>query len=149
VPDKKTVQAMKAIRIESPGDRYRLVTVEETPPKPAAGQVLIRVAATGLNNADLLQARGLYPPPPGASPILGMEVSGVIQELGDGVSGWKVGDRVCALLPGGGYAELAVADAGSLLPLPAPAAMINSRPHKEGRCPRSWSPTMTPPSARC
>jgi len=118
VPDKKTVQAMKAIRIEAPGNHYRLVLAEEAPPKPAAGQVLIRVAATGLNNADLLQARGLYPPPPGASPILGMEVSGVIQELGDDVPGWKVGDRVCALLPGGGYAELAVADAGSLLPLP-------------------------------
>jgi len=80
--------------------------------------VLITVAAAGLNNADLLQARGLYPPPPGASPILGMEVSGTIAALGEGVSGWKAGDKVCALLPGGGYAQEAVADAGALLPVP-------------------------------
>jgi NADPH2:quinone reductase len=79
--------------------------------------VLIRVAGAGLNNADLLQARGLYPPPPGASPILGMEVSGVITELGEGRYDREVGEKVCALLPGGGYAEFAVADAGCVLPV--------------------------------
>ncbi len=89
---------MKAIQIEGRGADYRLVVDSVPQPKPAAGQVLITVAAAGLNNADLLQARGLYPPPPGASPILGMEVSGTIAALGEGVSGWKAGDRVCALL---------------------------------------------------
>jgi NADPH2:quinone reductase len=79
---------------------------------------LIQVEGAGLNNADLLQARGLYPPPPGASDILGMEVSGTIAQVGAGVTGWNIGDRVCALLPGGGYGEFAVANAGCLLPLP-------------------------------
>src|SRR5438046_3584795 len=105
---------MKAIRIEAPGPAYRLVPGDEPTPKPGPGQVLIKVAAAGLNNADLLQARGKYPPPPGASTILGMEVSGTVIELGAGVSEWKSGDRVCALLAGGGYAEETVADAGCL-----------------------------------
>src|SRR2546430_1104052 len=109
---------MKAIGIEAPGADYRLVVDTVPQPKPAPGQVLMAVAAAGLNNADLLQARGKYPPPPGASPILGMEVSGTIAGLGDGVSGWKEGDRVCAVIPGGGYAEYAIADAGSVLPVP-------------------------------
>ena len=109
---------MKAIAVENPGPHYRLVLHELLAPKPGAGQVLIKVAGAGLNNADLLQARGLYPPPPGASPILGMEVSGVITELGEGVEDRKVGEKVCALLPGGGYAEFAVADAGCVLPVP-------------------------------
>ena len=95
-------------------------------PAPAPGQVLIAVATAGLNNADLLQARGHYPPPPGASPILGMEVSGTIAELGEGVSGWNMGDPVCALLPGGGYAQFAVADAGSLLPVPGTVDRIEA-----------------------
>jgi NADPH2:quinone reductase len=115
---------MKAIRIETPGNRYRLVLAEDASPKPAPGQVLIRVAAAGLNNADLLQARGLYPPPPGASPILGMEVSGVIADAGD--TGWKNGDKVCALIPGGGYAEYAVADAGSVLPVPDGIGLVDA-----------------------
>ncbi|HWX89461.1 MAG TPA: alcohol dehydrogenase catalytic domain-containing protein, partial [Rhizomicrobium sp.] len=98
---------MKAIEIEQPGKDYRLAVGEQSRPLAQPGAVLIRVAAAGLNNADLLQARGLYPPPPGASSILGMEVSGTIAELGQGVTGWKVGDRVCALLAGGGYGEYA------------------------------------------
>src|SRR5882724_11705734 len=98
---------MKAVQIDSPGPDYRLMLGEENRPEPGPGQVLIRVAAAGLNNADLLQARGKYPPPPGASPILGMEVSGTIAGLGEGVSGWKAGGKVCALLAGGGYAEYA------------------------------------------
>jgi len=109
---------MKAIRIEAPGPDYRLVLGSEAAPKPGPGEVLIKVAAAGLNFADLMQARGKYPPPPGASTILGMEVSGTIIELGAAVSQWKTGDKVCALLSGGGYAEEVVADAGSLLPLP-------------------------------
>jgi putative PIG3 family NAD(P)H quinone oxidoreductase len=109
---------MKAIQIQAPGADYRLVVESVPQPEPGPGQVLIAVAAAGLNNADLLQARGKYPPPAGASPILGMEVSGTIAGLGAGVSGWKAGDKVCALMGGGGYAEAAVADAGAVLPVP-------------------------------
>jgi putative PIG3 family NAD(P)H quinone oxidoreductase len=109
---------MRAIQITAPGKDYRLAVGTHTRPSPGAGEVLIQVAAAGLNNADLLQARGLYPPPPGASAILGMEVSGVIAELGEGVDGWKAGDRVCALLAGGGYAQYALADAGCVLAVP-------------------------------
>jgi len=109
---------MKAIEIQAPGRDYRLVLGERPRPEPGPGEVLIQVAGAGLNNADLLQARGLYPPPPGASDILGMEVSGTIAGLGAGVTGWNIGDAVCALLPGGGYAEFAIANAGCLLPVP-------------------------------
>jgi len=117
---------MKAIAALNPGSHYRLVLHEFLAPRPGAGQVLIKVAGAGLNNADLLQARGLYPPPPGASPILGMEVSGVITELGEGVEGRKVGEKVCALLSGGGYAEFAVADAGCVLPVPESVDLIEA-----------------------
>lgn len=87
-------------------------------PQPGAGEVLIRVAAAGVNRADLLQRAGHYPPPPGASPVLGLEVSGHIVEIGEGTVRWKSGDAVCALLPGGGYAEFCIAHAGSCLPVP-------------------------------
>ena len=117
---------MKIIHVENPGPDYRLVMGSEARPAPGPGQVLIQVAAAGLNNADLLQGCGLYPPPPGASPILGMEVSGTIAELGAGVSGWNKGDKVCALLPGGGYAEFAVADTGSLLPVPDAVDLVEA-----------------------
>ncbi len=117
---------MREIQIESPGRDYRLVGAAAPRLIPGPGEVLIAVAAAGLNNADLLQARGLYPPPPGASPILGMEVSGVIAELGEGVGGWKAGDRVCALLPGGGYAEFAVADAGCVLAVPEAIDLVEA-----------------------
>jgi NADPH2:quinone reductase len=117
---------MKAIQIQAPGADYRLVVDTMPQPKPAAGQVLIAVAAAGLNNADLLQARGLYPPPPGAPPLLGMEVSGTIAALGEGVTDWKTGDRVCALLPSGGYAEQALADAGSVLPVPGTIDLVEA-----------------------
>lgn len=117
---------MRAIHISSPGKDYSLVLAEEPAPVPGPGQVLIHVAAAGLNNADLLQARGAYPPPPGASPILGLEVSGAIAALGQGVEDLSVGDPVCALLSGGGYAEYALADAGSVLPVPAGVDMIEA-----------------------
>lgn len=117
---------MKAIEIEQPGKDYRLVMAEQSRPLAQPGAVLIRIAAAGLNNADLLQARGLYPPPPGASSILGMEVSGTIAELGQGVTGWKVGDKVCALLAGGGYGEYAAADTGSTLPVPETIDLVDA-----------------------
>jgi NADPH2:quinone reductase len=117
---------MKAIQILNAGKDYQLVAGEEPRPKPGPGEVLIHVAGAGLNNADLLQARGAYPPPPGASPILGMEVSGTIAALGEGVTEWKVGDRICALLPGGGYAEYAVANEGCVLPVPDTADLVHA-----------------------
>ena len=87
-------------------------------PAPGPGEVLVKIAASGLNRADLLQRRGMYPPPKGASDIMGLECAGEIAALGEGVTGWSVGDRVCALLAGGGYAEYASVHAGSLLPVP-------------------------------
>jgi len=126
VPVLNCAQAMKAIAVENPGQHYQLVLHEVPAPRPGAGQVLIKVAGAGLNNADLLQARGLYPPPPGASSILGMEVSGVITGLGEGVHDCKIGDAVCALLPGGGYAEFAVADAGCILPVPQSVDLVEA-----------------------
>ncbi|MGH3634704.1 NAD(P)H-quinone oxidoreductase [Mycobacterium sp.] len=86
--------------------------------KAGRGEVLIKVGAAGVNRADLLQAAGRYPPPPGASELLGMEVSGVIAEVGDDVSGWSPGQEVCALLAGGGYAEYVAVPAGQILPIP-------------------------------
>jgi putative PIG3 family NAD(P)H quinone oxidoreductase len=117
---------MKALQIERPGPDYRLIASIQNQPKPGPGEVLIQVAAAGLNNADLLQARGLYPPPAGVSPILGMEISGVIAERGEGVAAWREGDRVCALLAGGGYADYAVANAGSVLPVPAAIDLVDA-----------------------
>jgi NADPH2:quinone reductase len=117
---------MKAVHIENPGQDYRLVVKSLSPPEPGPGEVLIAVKAAGLNNADLLQARGKYPPPPGASPILGMEVSGVIAALGANAAPWKIGDAVCALLPGGGYSEYALADAGSVLPVPGTIDLVEA-----------------------
>ena len=104
---------MKALQ----GVEGRVEWVEEPSPTCDVGQVRIRVAAAGLNRADLLQKAGLYPPPPGASPVLGLECSGVISEVGPG-SSWQVGDRVCALLAGGGMAEEVVVDGRHVLPVP-------------------------------
>jgi NADPH:quinone reductase len=117
---------MKAVEIQSPGRVYSLVLGERPRPVPGPGEVLIQVEGAGLNNADLLQARGLYPPPPGASDILGMEVSGTIAAMGDRVTDWKIGDAVCALLPGGGYAEFALAHAGCLLPVPEGVDLVEA-----------------------
>src|SRR5947199_10733608 len=109
---------MKAIRIENPGPNYKLVLGEAPQPAPGKGEVLIRVAAAGVNHADLAQAQGRYPPPPGASDVLGLEVSGEIAALGEGVAGFKVGEEVCALLAGGGYAEYCTAPVECVLPVP-------------------------------
>lgn len=95
------------------------LTLAEAPtPVPGAGQVLIRVAAAGVNRPDLVQRAGLYPPPPGAPETLGLEVAGVVEALGPGAGRYKVGEAVCALLAGGGYAEFALADEGATLPAP-------------------------------
>ena len=109
---------MQAILIDKPGDETVLQLGSAPDPELGPGQVRIAVAASALNRADLLQRQGMYPPPPGASSILGLECSGVIAELGEGVSGWSVGDRAMALLAGGGYAEQVVVDAGSCMKVP-------------------------------
>lgn len=107
---------MFAIHVEAD---HSLIWRETETPRPGPGEVLIEVAACGINRADLAQRAGQYPPPPGASTILGMECAGHIIGLGEGVSSWKLGEEVCALLAGGGYAEYAVADARHCLPVPA------------------------------
>lgn len=109
---------MKAIVFENPGGPEVLSWSEVPDPVPGDGQVLVEVAAAGVNRADLLQREGNYVPPPGASDIIGLECSGRVAALGPGVSGWAVGDRVCALLAGGGYAQKVVVPAGQLLPVP-------------------------------
>ena len=110
---------MKAIVVEAPGDETALRIGEVDAPTLGPGGLRLRVAATAVNRADLLQRQGLYPPPPGASEILGLECAGEVIEVGAGVEGWRPGDRAMALLAGGGYAEEVVVDAGSALPVPA------------------------------
>jgi len=110
---------MYAITIPEPGGPEALVWDEVPDPVPGEGEVLVEVVASAVNRADLLQRQGLYNPPPGASPYPGLECSGRIVETGPGVSGWAVGDEVCALLAGGGYAEKVAVPAGQLLPVPA------------------------------
>jgi putative PIG3 family NAD(P)H quinone oxidoreductase len=110
---------VKAIIAAKPGEAEVLALGEAPAPPLVAGSLRIRVAATAVNRADLMQARGLYPPPPGASEILGLECAGEVIEVGAGVEGWRPGDRAMALLAGGGYAEEVVVDAGSALPVPA------------------------------
>ncbi|SOD85131.1 NAD(P)H-quinone oxidoreductase [Streptomyces sp. Ag109_G2-15] len=109
---------MHAITIPEPGGPEALVWDEVPDPVPGAGEVLVEVVASAVNRADILQRQGFYNPPPGASPYPGLECSGRIAALGPGVSGWAVGDEVCALLAGGGYAEKVVIPAGQLLPVP-------------------------------
>ncbi|MFQ5514263.1 MAG: NAD(P)H-quinone oxidoreductase [Myxococcota bacterium] len=115
---------MRAIEIVGEAREARLVLREHPAPRPGPGELRVDVVATAVNRADLLQRRGLYPPPPGASPILGLECAGVIEELGPGVRGFQRGERVMALLPGGGYAEQAVVHAGSVMRIPASLSFI-------------------------
>ncbi|WDI31430.1 NAD(P)H-quinone oxidoreductase [Hyphococcus flavus] len=111
-------QSMQAIEISEPGGPEVLRLVSRSSPVLTPNEVLIRVAAAGVNRPDVLQRMGLYPPPPGASDLPGLEAAGEIAAIGGDVRDWKVGNRVCALLTGGGYAEYAAADAGSCLPVP-------------------------------
>ena len=109
---------MTAIEIREPGGPDVLTPIERPVPLPGPGQILLRVAASGVNRADIDQRIGNYPPPPGVTDIPGLEVAGAIVALGDAVSGTAIGDRVTALVPGGGYAEYCVADSQSILPIP-------------------------------
>ncbi len=109
---------MKAIVIEEPGEQPKLAWQDVEDARPAAGEVLIRVVASGINRADLMQCAGGYPPPPGASPYPGLECAGVVVEVGAQCQRFGVGDAVCALLSGGGYAELVAVPEGQVLPVP-------------------------------
>lgn len=95
-------------------------------PRPGTGEILVRVAAAGVNFPDLLQRQGTYPPPAGVTPVLGLEIAGTVAAVGAGASGWKLGDEVCGLVIGGGYAEYCVADPGLFLPLPRGYSMVNA-----------------------
>jgi putative PIG3 family NAD(P)H quinone oxidoreductase len=107
-------------------------------PIPGPGEVLVDVVAAGVNRADLLQREGHYPPPPGASELIGLECSGVVSQLGPGVAGWQAGDQVCALLSGGGYATQVAVPAGQLLPVPAGVDLVSAAALPEVAC-TVWS----------
>ncbi|MCJ7556752.1 MAG: NAD(P)H-quinone oxidoreductase, partial [Gammaproteobacteria bacterium] len=117
---------MLVSEIRAPGAPEVLVVGTRSIPVPGPGEVLLKVAAAGVNRPDVFQRKGLYPPPAGASDILGLEVSGEVLALGDGVSSLSTGDNVCALLAGGGYAEYAVAPALQCLPVPAGLSMLEA-----------------------
>lgn len=126
---------MRAIVAES-SDQLSWQEVADVSARP--GEVVIKVAAAGVNRADVLQAAGKYPPPPGASEIIGMEVSGVIAEVGDGVTEWSAGQEVCALLAGGGYAEHVAVPAGQVLPIPSGVDLVDAAGLPEVAC-TVWS----------
>jgi putative PIG3 family NAD(P)H quinone oxidoreductase len=117
---------MYAVTIRAPGGPEVLEWTKVSDPIAGHGEVVVDVAAAGVNRADLLQRAGFYDPPPGASPYLGMECSGTISALGPDVSGWDVGDEVCALLTGGGYAEKVAVPVGQLLPVPAGVGLVEA-----------------------
>ncbi|MEU3736733.1 MULTISPECIES: NAD(P)H-quinone oxidoreductase [unclassified Streptomyces] len=117
---------MHAITIPEAGGPEALVWAEVPDPVPGEGEVLVDVVASAVNRADLLQRQGFYNPPPGSSPYPGLECAGRVTDIGPGVSGWKIGDEVCALLAGGGYAEQVVVPAGQLLPVPEGVDLVTA-----------------------
>ncbi|HEY4625221.1 MAG TPA: NAD(P)H-quinone oxidoreductase [Blastococcus sp.] len=129
---------MRAVIVTEPGGPEVLTWAEVPDPVCGPGEVIVDVAATAVNRADLLQRQGFYPPPPGASELLGLECSGVISEVGEGVTGWSVGDEVCALLSGGGYAERVAVPAGQLLPRPSGVELATAAALPEVVC-TVWS----------
>ncbi|VVA23531.1 Hypothetical predicted protein [Prunus dulcis] len=129
---------MKAVVITTPGGPEVLKLQEVADPELKEDEVLIKVAATALNRADTLQRKGAYPPPPGSSPYLGLECSGTIEAVGEHVSRWQVGDRVCALLSGGGYAEKVAVPAGQVFPVPPGISLKDAASFPEVAC-TVWS----------
>ena len=121
--------SMRVAEIVKPGPPEGLQTTTRPVPTPAPGEVLIKVVAAGVNRPDVAQRRGVYPPPPGASDIPGLEVAGSIVALGEGVTGWRTGDQVCALVAGGGYAEYCSAPAAQCLPIPRGLSLKIGRAH--------------------
>jgi putative PIG3 family NAD(P)H quinone oxidoreductase len=129
---------MRAVTVREPGGPDVLGWEEVPDPVCGPGEVVVDVAASAVNRADLLQRQGHYPPPPGASEVLGLECSGVVSEVGEGVTGWSVGDEVCALLSGGGYAERVAVPAGQVLPRPAGVELVTAAALPEVTC-TVWS----------
>ena len=125
---------MRAVVITRPGEPEVLRWLEVPDPVPGPGEVVIDVAASGVNRADLMQRQGFYPPPPGAPPYPGLECSGRVRAVGDQVAGWRPGDQVCALLSGGGYAEQVAVPEGQLLPVPASVPVATAAAFPETAC---------------
>ncbi len=117
---------MKVIEISKPGAPEVLLPASRPVPAPKSGEVLVKVVATGVNGPDMMQRKGLYPAPPGASDLLGLEIAGEVVSVGDGVTRWKTGDRLCGLTNGGGYAEYCVIDANHCLPIPKGVSLIDA-----------------------
>ena len=129
---------MRAATVTEPGGP-EVLTISELPdPEPGPGEVLVDIAATAVNRADLLQRQGFYPPPPGASGVIGLECSGTIAAVGEGVTGWAVGTQVCALLAGGGYADRVVVPAGQVMPVPDGVDLVTAAALPEVAC-TVWS----------
>ena len=129
---------MRAVVAARPGGPEVLTVVDRPDPRPGRGEVVVDVTATAVNRADTLQRRGRYPPPAGATDILGLECSGLVAEVGDRVSGWRPGDQVCALLSGGGYAEKVAVPAGQLMPVPEGVDLTTAAALPEVAC-TVWS----------
>ena len=129
---------MRAVIAPDPGGPEALVVTDLPDPQPGPGEVVIDLTATAVNRADTLQRQGFYPPPPGASDILGLECSGVVSAVGDGVDAWSVGDEVCALLAGGGYAEKVLVPAGQVMPVPDGVDLVTAGALPEVAC-TVWS----------
>lgn len=129
---------MKAITLPEFGDENVMTLADVPDPTPGAGEVVLRVAAAGINRADLAQRQGNYPPPPGESEVPGLEASGTITALGEGVEGWSIGDEACALLAGGGYAEQVAVPVGQLLPIPKGVSLVDAAALPEVAC-TVWS----------
>lgn len=129
---------MRAIVVDQPGGPEALVWTEVDDPAAGPGEVVLDVAASAVNRADLLQRQGFYPPPPGAPPYPGLECSGVVAQVGDGVVGWSVGDQCVALLAGGGYAEKVLVPAGQLMPVPPGLDLVTAAALPEVAC-TVWS----------
>ena len=125
---------MRAVVVTSPGGPENLALTDVPDPRPGPGEVVLAVAATAVNRADIMQRLGFYPPPPGAPEWLGLEASGIVAEVGAEVSGWSVGDPACALLAGGGYAERVAVPAGQLLPIPAGLSLLTAAALPEVTC---------------
>jgi putative PIG3 family NAD(P)H quinone oxidoreductase len=125
---------MHAVVISEPGGPEVLQWTEVEDPRPGPGEVVIEVAAAGVNRADMLQRQGFYPPPPGAPPYPGLECSGTVAALGEGVTQWHIDDEVCALLSGGGYAEQVVVPAGQLLSVPKSTTLLEAAGLPETVC---------------
>lgn len=127
-------RTMRAVDIPRFGDADVLTLGDHPLPQPARGEVLLRVAAAGLNRGDLVQRQGNYPPPPGISLVPGLEVSGTVAALGEGVTRWRLGDEVCAIVAGGGYAQYCVAPQGQCLPVPQGVSLVDAAALPETFC---------------